>query len=289
MTTRALVLSGGASHGAYQAGVIRALGELDWHADIVSGTSVGAINAAAYASHVEGDRLIDIWKNVSTDDVYQWRSPFDLLNIRNWTHLFDTSPLRSFLDDHIDLDSLWNSDRIALCAGTDVKDGHLVIFSNHMDDRIDPIRDEYHYMERMDIDAILSSCAIPGLFPWVNGRWDGSIQLRTPLKPVVKLGADEIVIVNIDHSSKDRRPEGLTDLLMKITNISSTYQLHYDLNLLRRRNDHPDYRSIDTYMIKPDERFDYSKLNFSHPNMGYAIQQGYNDTLSRLEGALLDT
>ena len=43
---RAIVLSGGGSKGAYQMGVWAALKKLNIHYDIVTGTSVGALNAA---------------------------------------------------------------------------------------------------------------------------------------------------------------------------------------------------------------------------------------------------
>ena len=59
----ALVLSGGGSRGAYEAGAWQALTELGIRIDIVTGTSVGAINGAMVAqgdlehdSSLEGDR-----------------------------------------------------------------------------------------------------------------------------------------------------------------------------------------------------------------------------------------
>ena len=46
----ALVLGGGGSRGAYEAGVWQALTELGIEIDIVTGTSVGAINAALFVA-----------------------------------------------------------------------------------------------------------------------------------------------------------------------------------------------------------------------------------------------
>jgi NTE family protein len=280
--TRALVLSGGASHGAFQAGAIAALEEIGWEADIVSGTSVGSINGAAYAMNMDPERLIQVWEDVTTEDVYQLRPFRDWFSIWKWNYLFDTSPLRGFLEEFISKDELSSSDRTSLCCGTDVKTGELTVFSNHTDERVDPLRCEYDVRE-MDLNSILSSSAIPGLFPWIEGKWDGSLQLRTPLKPVVKLGADEIVIVNIDYSFNDRFPEGIKEVLLKITNITSACQLNYDLNLLRRRNSSPQYRTIDTLMIKPEERLPYSKLNFSSPKMSEAVWKGYFRTVEEME------
>ena len=45
--TRALILSGGGARGAFQVGVMKYLDEMGWIPDLVCGTSVGTVNAAA--------------------------------------------------------------------------------------------------------------------------------------------------------------------------------------------------------------------------------------------------
>ena len=59
----AVVLSGGGAKGAYQIGVWRALRKLNIKYDIITGTSVGALNGAMM---VTGDykRAYKIWKNL---------------------------------------------------------------------------------------------------------------------------------------------------------------------------------------------------------------------------------
>ncbi len=68
MRKRALVLAGGGSRGSYQVGVWRALRELEWDFDIVTGTSVGALNGALV---VQGDydAAVQMWQSISTTDV----------------------------------------------------------------------------------------------------------------------------------------------------------------------------------------------------------------------------
>jgi NTE family protein len=106
---RALVLQGGGSLGAYEAGAYKALNE--WLLekdkrdgkknsttfDIIAGTSIGAMNAAVLTSYViengtyEGsaDRLIDFWMYLSkesTVDTNPWFVPWwDYLHILNKT------------------------------------------------------------------------------------------------------------------------------------------------------------------------------------------------------------
>ena len=59
----ALVLSGGGSRGAYQAGAWRALDELGIKFDMVVGVSVGAINGAMV---VQNERQFseDLWRRI---------------------------------------------------------------------------------------------------------------------------------------------------------------------------------------------------------------------------------
>ena len=59
----ALVLSGGGALGAYEAGVVAGLLRRGFRADVVCGTSIGAINAALYAQG-DGERLIRLWKSM---------------------------------------------------------------------------------------------------------------------------------------------------------------------------------------------------------------------------------
>lgn len=74
---KALVLAGGGTRGAYQAGAIRAcveMGRNDW--DIVTGTSVGALNAALV---VQGDinPMLDMYDNLKVDQIIKGFDPKD--------------------------------------------------------------------------------------------------------------------------------------------------------------------------------------------------------------------
>src|SRR4029079_1396808 len=74
--TTAFVLSGGASHGAIQVGMLQALSERGIHADLAFGASVGAVNAAWVAGDpklADLDALVDIWVSLRTRDVFPLR------------------------------------------------------------------------------------------------------------------------------------------------------------------------------------------------------------------------
>src|SRR4051794_41798995 len=70
----AFVLSGGASLGALQAGMLRALYERGISADLLVGTSVGALNAAFVASRPQtpatARELARVWRGVEREDAF---------------------------------------------------------------------------------------------------------------------------------------------------------------------------------------------------------------------------
>lgn len=76
MGKRAIVLAGGGSRGAYQLGVWKALRELGVDYQIVTGTSVGALNGAMM---VQGDyeQADVLWRNLVTTDVIKADIPID--------------------------------------------------------------------------------------------------------------------------------------------------------------------------------------------------------------------
>ena len=69
----AFVLGGGGNLGAIQVGQLRAMTERGIVPDVVIGCSVGALNAAAVAGNPtiqEVDRLVDLWANLTRNDVF---------------------------------------------------------------------------------------------------------------------------------------------------------------------------------------------------------------------------
>ncbi len=71
-----LVLSGGGAKGAYEAGAVRAMRELDVAERVygVSGTSVGALNALVFAMD-DGAALETLWRGVGLSDVVAPKRP----------------------------------------------------------------------------------------------------------------------------------------------------------------------------------------------------------------------
>jgi predicted acylesterase/phospholipase RssA len=107
----AFVLSGGASLGAVQAGMLRALYERGIAPDLIVGTSVGAINGAFIASRppaVEtADELAEIWRCVRRGQVFALRPVSGLLGfVGSRDHLVPESGLRRLIAEHTAYDRL---------------------------------------------------------------------------------------------------------------------------------------------------------------------------------------
>ncbi|MFR7881570.1 MAG: patatin-like phospholipase family protein [Christensenellales bacterium] len=63
-----LALAGGGSLGAYQVGILKYLKEKNWHFDVVTGTSVGAINGALVVTD-DIEELEKLWLEISNDKI----------------------------------------------------------------------------------------------------------------------------------------------------------------------------------------------------------------------------
>src|SRR6516225_9733856 len=95
--TVAFALSGGGNLGAMQAGSMRALVEAGLGPDVLVGSSIGALNAAFYATHPDHDgcvRLEAAWRDLKRRDVFRFelsRAIVGFLGMRD--HLVATKRL----------------------------------------------------------------------------------------------------------------------------------------------------------------------------------------------------
>ena len=238
--TTALVLTGGGARAAYQVGVLKGLARLrrEAHARrgnpfaVIVGTSAGAINAAALASHADQfdlavAKINDVWKNLHTDRVYRADS-FGVINtgakwltmltagwaFTRWRKakarsLLDNTPLRGLLDELVHLERLPEVMRgghlrsLAITASSYSSGDHVTFFES-VDD-VEPWSRQHRrsLRGRIGTDHLMASSAIPFVFPAVplpfEGRteWfgDGSMRQSAPISPAVHLGAQRVLVV----------------------------------------------------------------------------------------------
>lgn len=213
--------------------------------DIVSGTSVGAIHACflaatAHMGHERGEMLSKIWESLRVDEVFKFSTrdmislPRKLFGVRKVAEqlragqrpdrlfgLLDTTPLEKLVVDHIPWKSIHQNlvdQRIkAVCiAATQIATGRAVVFVERLARELPPWANQEHLrmqpIRLMPIHA-LASAAIPLLFPAVRvgPRYyaDGGLRLNTPLAPVVRLGANRIMVVGLRTPSPATVAESL--------------------------------------------------------------------------------
>ena len=99
----AFIFAGGGSFGAIQVGMLHALAAHGVTADMVFGSSVGALNAAYYAGNptVEGVKQLEtIWRGLRRRDIFQvtWRTVFGFMRRRDFLATSDGLSLtKSFM------------------------------------------------------------------------------------------------------------------------------------------------------------------------------------------------
>lgn len=203
-TKRALILSGGGGRGAYHCGVFEYLEAIGWQPDILVGTSIGAINAAAIASGHSAESLKDLWRSLTTNRVQKFRN--DVSNFFNWRYLLDNSPWRQSMatDNWFDFEHINSAGAPTLAVtATDIYSGRLTVFCNR---DLEPSTSGVPRPKRLchvplTMDHIIASCSIPVVYPWTQVQeqssffWDGAVVSNTPLATALRGGATEIIVV----------------------------------------------------------------------------------------------
>lgn len=278
---RALVLSGGGGRGAYACGVYKYLEDVGFVPDILVGTSIGALNAAAIASGKSAAELERLWLETRTRDVQRfWRPP-------PWRSIFDTSPWRKTICRFVDFERLNQSRQHVLICATAVEDGDLHIFDNRKD--------------ILTPDHILASCSIPVVYPWTRigdiHYWDGAVMANTPLGVAANAGAEEAVVVllspvGVRRQALPRRP---WDALATVLDLALSATLEFDLKQLERINRlvemglDKSHRLIRVHLVVPSRDTSVLRIIRYDPKVSRElIDLGYRDAQSTLAGHLGD-
>src|SRR6266540_829153 len=166
----AFVFAGGGSLGSIQVGMLRALAGKGITADMVVGSSVGALNAAYYAGTptAEGvERLAKIWLSLRRYDVFpiSWRTMLAFLLRREF--LVPADGVRWLVDTYVPYRNLEDAKLPVHVVATDLLSGGPVVLSKGSASQ-----------------AIIASTAIPAAFAPVilDRRYlaDGAITCNAP-------------------------------------------------------------------------------------------------------------
>ena len=275
-----LVLAGGGAKGAYQAGVIRALWDLDLidNINVVSGVSIGTLNALclcmkdrdlidkswkslSYSKIItkgEGIKISDIGEIIKNFAVHKGQPSMDNID---WSALgfISQKGIRDYIKEFVDVAVLHETDISVYSCAYNVTDGYPQYF--RLND----------YSEEEIIDITVGSCAVPYIFPPVSFQGkqyaDGGINNplyltpnadNVPVYPLMQHDCDLIIVVHLNYSDKVDR------------------QLYPQQNIIEI------YPSTSLELINGS-----GILNFNQSAIIEKIQIGYRDALVTLSPMLI--
>jgi NTE family protein len=225
---RAFVLSGGASLGAVQVGMLEALFERAITPDLIIGSSAGAINGAFIASREPtvqtAKELGAIWRGLNRGSIFPLSPVTGLIGfVGRGTHVVPSGNLRRLVAGHARLDRLEDA-RVPLhVIATDVLSGG-----------------ELRLSTGPAVDAVMASAAIPGVFApvSVDGALmiDGGVCDNTPISHAIELGAEEIYVLPTGFSCDlEAPPRAALNMLLHAMSLMLAQRLHLEIELYRER------------------------------------------------------
>ena len=193
---KALVLAGGGARGSYQVGVWRALTELGWNPQIITGTSVGSLNGAMFALDLY-ETARDMWTSIRSQDVMELPE-----ETRNLTELhqflrdvvraggMDVTPLEEIVERVLDEDAL---------RASPIRLGLVTVEKRGLKPRELPLEEIPKGKVK---DYLLASAAC---FPALRAKQidgvqflDGGYRDNMPTALAQKMGAEELVCVDLE-------------------------------------------------------------------------------------------
>jgi NTE family protein len=195
--TTAFVFSGGASLGAMQAGMLRALYERGIVPDFLVGSSAGALNAAFVASRPQttatAHDLAQVWRSLDREDVFPISARRLIAGATaHADHLVPDRGLLAIVRRQLQIERLEHADVPLHLVAFDLLSGAEVRLSHGP-----------------ALEAVLAAAAIPGVLPPVRRGdellVDGGLVNNTPISHAVELGAERIYVL----STRDPLERGL--------------------------------------------------------------------------------
>ena len=275
----ALILSGGGARAAYQVGVLQALADIlpagcENPFPIICGTSAGAINAVALASHKgnfkeAADGLANMWKNLDIGQVYLhgWSDllkgigyiGLSLFNEgvgrRRPLSLLDNGPLWNLLGSKIQFENLHSAiDSGKLLAvsvsATGYTSGQSVsFFQGHPDLQGWSRYRRSGVATQLRLEHLLASSAIPTIFPAVRIHreyfGDGALRQLAPLSSALHLGAEALFVIGVSGNTSakakrrvpSRHSPSMGQIVGHLFNSAFVDALEGDLEHMQRMNE----------------------------------------------------
>lgn len=228
-----LVFAGGGGKGAYEVGVWKALKELglDKKFTAVSGTSVGALNAALFCQF-DYDSAEYIWNTISTAEMIEIKKGIDIIAdyiLNNRFSLASNENLKNRIKMVLNTDKIKNSNISLYVCCTETIDENIEedFFSEwrlranlHKTNEYKNtyLKCRYYNLNSKSRDEIinylLASAALPIIFGGksvgAKKYLDGGLFDNVPYKPLVDMGCEKILIVNLEQGVSGIKKYGNT-------------------------------------------------------------------------------
>ncbi len=221
----AFVLGGGGLRGAAEVGMIKALAETDIRPDMVFGTSVGSLNGAIISSgrFEEAAELLESrWVNELSSTSILRESVWGRLNnlVRHRTHLHSNEGLRDLLLEWLPHDSFADLGVRFQCSAACIETSSEAWFESGS-----------------LVDAVLASCAAPGLLPPVESDGlhyiDGGIVNSIPVSRAVEMGASTIYVLQVGNIDTPLRlPKQAWDVAFVAFEMARRHRYFHDMESL---------------------------------------------------------
>ena len=205
-------MAGGGARGSYQVGVYQALTELGWRPDIITGTSVGCLNGAMFATG-QWATARDMWLTIDTRQVIAdppdpQRGPLNFWQETVRGGGLDVSPLEGIVDRVLEEEQLRTG---PIAFG-------LVTVNRRTLRPLELTADQIPQGQMKEY--LLASAACFPAFPArdIEGQQfiDGGYADNMPVNLARRMGAQEVVAVDVDGIGVTRRiPEDLPVILIR--------------------------------------------------------------------------
>lgn len=253
-----LVLEGGGAKGAYQIGVVKALLKAGFEFDVITGTSIGAINAA-YLAQGKFDEVYKLWKTLSFSEIFDidgehienaMNAKISLDTIKYLSKKLgqtikekgiDTTKIRKIMETTISEEELRKSDTrfglVTVCVSDlkpqevfveDIPDGKLI-----------------DYLMATSNLPVFQRARIDDKSYLDGGAWDAC-----PINMLERAGYEHIIAIRV---------------------YKKTSRIRNYRDIIKRRN-------ADIYMIQPFDTLP-GILNFDSKNLNFLLKLGYYDGL----------
>lgn len=223
MTKVGMSLGGGGAKGSYQLGVIKALDEFNMLrlVKVVSGTSIGAINALLFMAGKSHEEMISVWRDLNNEEIYQSGSQ---IRKSSYQKMFDLIPLFKKLSEQVTNKEISSSKIECYVTASEIVDDKRLSQFKFWD-----MKKVYFHLNTFiqPRKAVLASVSIPGLFgkTKILGKYyvDGGVLNQHPLEPLIENDCNVIFNIPVDQFFKSQKyyKENIT-----LIDFTSNYAFH---------------------------------------------------------------